>query len=665
MRPLLPQLHNIRKAETNISVFAGLNRTVNTGFSNVSSNNSSIYIEFKDMKNLCSDDYPQLATRKCRSRITSENTIISNLLSANNGLIYIDKTGLFHYGTKTIALENIDVNTQYNLIQYGNNVVILPLKKYINLSTFETTEIDNINTDIKLNNALYAPEEANNGIWLASSIRKTLLADRYNKKLENPLGVKGKSDTLTLYKTGSNNDGNFEKLTAAQPYQNDLREDGLQSPSALYRCVKSKSRDGYPVFIEIHDYYVRISGKGIGVGFSEGDYIKIYGMEHNISDLADLSDIEAVQDTTYIDVLNNNYFQIYAADTDYIVIKADIDVSIPYAGALSISRAMPEIDTDKVLEVNNRLWACSSENNEIYCCKQGDCRNWQAYKDGIATDSFSMTVGCEGEFTGIARQNDSIIFFKENWVLKIYGTKPSNYTLATYNVLGVSKGSSKSLVWISGILYYLSNKGVCQYSPGSQPIIISDEAFGKKRYSNAVAGRHDNKYYISAQNEQGEYELFVFDTEKGLWHKEDDTQMLSTVTYNNTMYYVDGNTGYVMCPDKNNNLIDGFKDFESESHFDWNCETGDLYDNDFNTKYISRVAIGVQSEPHTKFRVLAQFEDGGNWSELRIIRYDSKKPHMLPIAVRRSEFLRLRIEGQGKCNIYGINIEFARGSDKR
>ena len=658
---MLPQLHNIRKAETGISVFAGLNRTVNTGFSNVSSNNSSIFIEFKDMKNLSSDDYPQLSTRKCRSRITSDNTIISNLLSANNGLIYIDNTGLFHYGTKMVALENIDVNIQYNLIQYGNNVVILPLRKYINLSTFETTEIDNTNTDITLNNALYAPEEVGSGIWLASSIRKTLLADRYNKKLENPLATKGQFDTLTIYEEGST-PCDFEELQSPRPKINELRENGLQSPSCLYRCV---SQSTYPVLIEINDYYVRISGNGIGVGFSEGDYIKIYGMEHNISDLADLSDIDAVQDTTYIDVLNNNYFQIYAADNDYIVIKANLDVSIPYAGKLSVSRVMPEIDTDKMLEVNNRLWACSSKSNEIFCCKQGDCRNWQAYKDGIATDSFAMTVGCEGEFTGIARQNDSIIFFKENWVLKIYGTKPSNYTLATYNVLGVAKGSSKSLVWINGILYYLSNKGVCQYSPGSQPIIISDEAFGNTKYSNAVAGRHENKYYISAQNEQGEYELFVFDTEKGLWHKEDDTQILSTVTYNNTMYYVDGNTGYVMCPDNNHNLIDDFEDFESESHFDWHCETGDLYDSDFNTKYISRVAIGVQSEQHTKFRVLAQFEDGGNWTELRVIRYDNKKPHMIPIAVRRSEFLRLRIEGQGKCNIYGINIEFARGSDKR
>ena len=55
------------------------------------------------------------------------------------GKDYIDEA------IKKGEIENIDVNIQYNLIQYGNNVVILPLRKYINLSSFEITEIENVN----------------------------------------------------------------------------------------------------------------------------------------------------------------------------------------------------------------------------------------------------------------------------------------------------------------------------------------------------------------------------------------------------------------------------------------------------------------------------------------------------------------------------------------
>lgn len=139
---------------------------------------------------------------------------------------------------------------------------------------------------------------------------------------------------------------------------------------------------------------------------------------------------------------------------DYIVIKASIDSSVPYCGIINVERIMPDLETGMIMEIDNRLWGCSSKSNEIYACKLGDCENWYAYSDGIATDSFAMTVGVEGEFTGIAKMNSSVIFFKENYALKIYGTKPSNFTLTTYRVNGVEKGSRQSVVNMGDYLLY-------------------------------------------------------------------------------------------------------------------------------------------------------------------------------------------------------------------
>ena len=655
---MLPQLRRVRKAETYISVFRGLNRSVNTGFSTVASNNSSVYTEFKDMKNLCSDDYPQLSPRKPRSRFLSDTKIISNILSVNEGLIYIDGEGNLHHNGKISEIGGIDLCNSYNMILYGNNVVILPLKKYFNLKTEEIKEIENSNTVAEFKNIAGPAEDVSVGLQMICSIRKTVLGELYSRE-QTIIGSKTNNDTTTVYTKG-----NFSSLQSPVTFTNQLRENGKIIPSVLYKAVDVEGN--LPKFNEIPDYYVRIRADGIGEKFKVGDFIRISGMSDNLYDVTSLGFKQSdIDDKSYLSVLNNHYFKLYDVTDNYIVIKANLNVSVPYIGEMTLTRVMPETDFDKCIEVNNRLWTCSSKNNEIYACKQGDCTNWQAYGDGISTDSFAMTVGCEGDFTGIARQNDSVIFFKENWVLKIYGTKPSNYTLATYNVLGVEKGSAKSVVWINGILYYLSKKGVCRYSPGSQPEIISEDAFGNEKYSNAVGGRHNNKYYISAQNESGEYELFVFDTRSGLWHKEDNTHMLSAVTYNNTLYYVDGDTGYIMCPDDNNNLISSDTEFEQEGMFDWNCETGDLYDSSFDTKYISRVGIGIKCEKQTEVKVKAQFEENGEWRVLRTIRYDRKNPQMIPVAVRRSDFLRIRLEGQGKCNIYGISVEYAQGSRVR
>lgn len=675
---MLPQLRRIRKSETYINIFRGLNRTVNTGFSRVSSNSSSVFTEFKDMKNLCGDDYPQLRPRKPRSRIITDKKVISNLLAVNGSLVFIDSEGNLNCNGQTYAVKDIDTSEEHNLVMYGNNVVILPDNLIFNLSNNEFIKINQIKSNMYgLNQTLTSvPYECT---YKITSIEKVEL--KQSGLIRDVNCVFGNSNPdftdISLQKI-SNGTYKFENIFKYLKVGETI-EEIISTPSKLYRCASidsSGTSDGTYLdnkirkLVEINDYYVCITtfDKGdedsIGVGIQQGDYIKIIGMEKGkVIEPTDESNLVDWDD--YYEILNDHIFKVYYVEKNKIVIKAQISKSVPYIGKITIQRIKPESDYDKCIEVNNRLWTCSSDNNEIYACKQGDCTNWQAYSDGIATDSYAMTVGCEGDFTGIARQNDSVIFFKENWVLKIYGTKPSNYTLATYNVLGVQKGSAKSVVWINGVLYYLSTKGVCRYSPGGQPEIISEDAFGDVKYSNGVAGRHNNKYYISAQNDSGEYDLFVFDTETGLWHKEDNTQMLSAVTYNNTMYYIDGNTGYIMSPDDSHNLISDSSEFECEGEFDWSCETGDLYDSDFSAKYISRVSIGVKCEKNAEIKVYAQFEEDGGFRELRTIRYDRKKPQMIPVAVRRSDYLRLRLEGKGQCNIYGISIEYAQGSRVR
>lgn len=678
---MLPQLRRIRKSETYINIFRGLNRTVNTGFSRVSSNSTSIYTEFKDMKNLCGDDYPQLRPRKPRSRIITDKKVISNLLAVNGGLIFIDESGNLNYDSQIYAVENIDTTIEHNLVMFGNNVVILPDNLLFSLENKNFSKINIINDkatcDSNINVRAYADKY--DFLYSKCAIEKVDLCVSGNARTVNCI-VEQHIDFTDLDYQKKQSDGSFHYVDIFKNINvGDTVENTNSLPSVLYRCtsIEDAPETGVYIdnkirrFVKVEDYYTMINAAyqsktdSIVNGIKTGDFIKITSMETKKAVLDELKYKDEMWGD-YFGILNNNVYRVYGTSKlTGIIIKAPIESSVPYNGSIAIERIKPESDFDKCIEVNNRLWTCSSDNNEIYACKQGDCTNWQAYSDGIATDSYAMTVGCEGDFTGIARQNDSVIFFKENWVLKIYGTKPSNYTLATYNVLGVQKGSAKSVVWINGVLYYLSTKGVCRYSPGGQPEIISEDAFGNVKYRNGVAGRHNNKYYISAQNDSGEYELFVFDTETGLWHREDNTQMLSAVTYNNTMYYIDGNTGYIMCPDDGNNLISDSSEFEREGEFDWSCETGDLYDSDFNAKYISRVSIGVKCEKNTEIKLYAQFEQDGGFRELRTIRYDRKKPQMIPVAVRRSDYLRLRLEGKGQCDIYGLSIEYSQGSRVR
>lgn len=721
---MFPEINRIRKISSYIGVFRGLDRTVNAGFSRVARNSDTFFTEFADMQNLCSDDYPRLRTRKKRKEVElSSWAISSNLLAVNNKLIYTNSDGYLVYGTVSKSITGYQ-SGEHTLILYGNIVIIFPEKLYCNLSTFSTLsevseKIDFSFTSqsvngIKLNRPLfdggnYKVRTRNFGDF---SIEKVALDD--NGVPLNVSYIYEKASGLEDY-SKQTNPSNPTEAGSVEPWQGEYFthwnttkigetvEAQGESPSGVYRCTDINTggtntvngqtyntHNALRTFVRIDSYYVRIwrtdsTNDDHFENLKAGDFVKISDMDTSGNSVRTgmlISEtLNSLGETirtywggsenfvypsgywgNYLNVLNNNTFKVYYVDKDSIVIKANIDRSVPYTGAMTISRVMPPVDSGMMIEVNNRLWACSSENNEIYCCKQGDCTNWQAYGDGISTDSFAATVGCEGDFTGIARQNDSVIFFKENWIIKLFGTRPSNYTLATYNAQGVESGSEKSVVWINGVLYYLSPSGVCRYSPGGQPEVISESAFGNVKYKNGVGGRHRNKYFLSAQRDDAQteddgWELFVFDTEKGLWHKEDDTKTGGCTTYNNLLYYLNDST--LICAENGTSLISAMNGAEDEESFEWFFETPNFYEDDFRKKYISKLQLHINGDHDMHAVIYAQFKPEGAWVKLRHMRYQTKRQAVIPVLVRRSDYLRLRVEGTGYLEVSAIQVDYS------
>ena len=218
-----------------------------------------------------------------------------------------------------------------------------------------------------------------------------------------------------------------------------------------------------------------------------------------------------------------------------------INQVIEQEGGVTITRKMP--DMDFIIESENRLWGChygpdadGKMVNEIYACKLGDFKNWNCFM-GISTDSYAVTVGTDGPFTGAITHLGYPLFFKENCVHKVYGNYPANYQIITTTCRGVQNGCSRSLAIVNETLYYKSRSAVCAYD-GSLPVEISS-AFGDVVYRNAVAGYLGNKYYISMLDDSGRYHLFAYDTLKGMWHREDNTGAMQFCNCNGDLYYID------------------------------------------------------------------------------------------------------------------------------
>lgn len=384
-------------------------------------------------------------------------------------------------------------------------------------------------------------------------------------------------------------------------------------------------------WIPVATTYLRIEAAGIGKAFRLGDVIEIEG---------------AQEDSV------NGAHAIEALTDDSITIIGIIRQTATQTGGLKAARKIPKMDY--VCELNNRVWGCSSEKHEIYACKLGDATNWTAFS-GLAGDSYAATIGSAGDFTGCCSFGGQVLFFKEDMLHKVMGTKPSNFQISDTPLRGVQKGSEKSICIVNESLMYKSRESVVVYDGGS-PMDVSD-ALGTGMFTNAAAGSLGDRYYISMKDEDGEWHLFVFDEAKGLWFREDATHAVQFAQLNGQLYYLDAAGALT--------AVRGLQEAgaQAEETVEWYAETGDMLVNMPDNKYVSRIQIRAGVDKGATIRVEMQYDSDGVWRRIFERGYSKKASFTMPIIPMRCDHLRMRISGRGRSCIYAVSKEIERGSE--
>ena len=324
-------------------------------------------------------------------------------------------------------------------------------------------------------------------------------------------------------------------------------------------------------------------------------------------------------------------------------------------GSMKIERTVPDLDF--VCENENRLWGCNE--TTIYACKLGDIFNWNV-ADGLASDSYSVDTGSAGAFTGCISYLGYPTFFKEDHIYKVYGSIPSNFEVMGSSTLGLAKGCGGSLAIAGETLFYLNRSGIIAYTGGiPQPV---GSAFGMERYHNAVGGSDGLKYYVSMENEDDEWSLFVYDTQRGLWHREDDTRITHFARWNGNLYYL--NSGGEIWITGNVHCAPG--DATEEESIDWVAEFGDFTNEDPNKKGISKLQLRLELEEGAEVEVWLQFDSDGVWRPSgHAVGESAKRSYYLPIVPRRADHYRLKLTGTGGCRVHSLVVEQYSGSELR
>ena len=548
--------------------------------------------EFYDMKNLTSDKYPLLSPRSKRGTYAEPEN--PQGLIAKDALCYID-------GTKFVINDNhIDLELSVRdedcpkqLISMGAYVIILPDKKYIN--TANLNDYGNI-------------EASFNSQGTVSFEMCDINGNAYDNVITS-------------------------SSAPVDPTNNTLWLDNSATPNTLKQFSETSG-----IWVSIATTYIKISAPQIGKPFENGDGVKISGVEDER--LADL----------------NNTMVIWKCEEDYIVVIGIISGKLTQDLPIQIERTMPQMDF--IIENNNRLWGCkygvSNEGefvNELYACKLGDFKNWNCFV-GVSTDSYRVSLGTDGQFTGAITHKGYPVFFKENCLHKVYGNYPSNFGVQTTACSGVQKGSSKSLAIVNELLYYKSRTGICVYD-GALPSEISS-VLGNELYSNAIAVAHRNKYYISMLNKNNEFDMFVFDTVKGLWHKEDNTEIYAWCSVDDELFFIDGK-------DRKIKSIYGTGE-PTEDDINWLAETGIIGASTPNKKYLSQLMVRIALEIGSRVSFYVQYDSCGDWIHLSTLTGNSLKTFNASVRPQRCDHLKLRILGKGDAKIYSISKVFEQGS---
>ena len=192
---------------------------------------------------------------------------------------------------------------------------------------------------------------------------------------------------------------------------------------------------------------------------------------------------------------------------------------------------------------------------------------------------------------------------------------------------------------------------MCAYD-GALPVEVS-YVFGNEVYHDAVGGAHGNKYYISMKDLQGEYHLFVYDTAKNMWHKEDSLQVEAFCSCRGEMYAVSGGEIVTM-------LGSGTPD---TTVVEWMAETGEIGISSPDMKYISRLNVRMQLDIGSEVRFYAQYDFSDTWEHLFTMQGTNLRSFSIPIRPKRCDNMKLRIEGVGMAKIYSITKTIEQGSD--
>lgn len=553
--------------------------------------------EFWNMQNLTGKYYPLMANRDKRG-IVATLTNPGGLIE-KDALCYVADGTLYVNGTAT-AITNLTTGEK-QLVGMGAYIVIFPDKVYYN--TEDSTDYGNLEASYTNTGTVdYYPCDVDGNTYEIQSVSATEPDSPENGMIW--ADTSGSTTVLMQWST-------VQAMWVTIP--------------TVYTKIVFRSLGSIPELFKQYDG-VTISGTGIPEDLS-GEKI-LYGVGGSTT------------------------------EEDYIVVIGLLTEALEgESSSVTVARSVPTMDY--VCECQNRLWGCyygvgnGKILNEIYCCALGDFKNWRQYM-GLSTDSWTASVGSDGQWTGAVNYLGHPCFFKEDRIHAVSVSSQGAHQIEETVCRGVQKGSWRSLVVVDETLYYKSRTDVCAWQ-GGFPKTASYALGDEERYSNAVAGEYNGNYYISMKDRLNNWHLFVFDSKYGLWYREDSLHVMCFCRVDDELYCIEAGTGKLIA-------LRGTTGTKEQT-VEWMAESGILYYEYPDRKYLSRFTVKVWLAEGASMNLYAQYDSSGTWVPIGSVTRKGMGTTLVPVKPRRCDHMKLRFTGTGDVKVFAITKILELGSD--
>ena len=306
---------------------------------------------------------------------------------------------------------------------------------------------------------------------------------------------------------------------------------------------------------------------------------------------------------------------------------------------VGVERKLPKLDY--VCECENRLWGVTEDQNEIYACALGNFLAWNSFQ-GISTDSYVVSRGCPGKWTGCINYLGTPTFFKENYIECVYPASSGAHQVSTLNINGTGPTAPKSIAMVDNIVYYQGATAFYAYS-GSLPKKISLK-LAENIYTDSVGGDLAGFYYVSSKDKNGVWHLFVYDVDAQAWYEEDDTHALSMARVNSKLYMFTAD-GKFFCTTGGDEIVK------------WYAVTADMGYESYEDRYPVKICVRSSGDVGEDILVYIEYDGDGKWNPIgTLVGKGGHRYSNYPLVPERCDHFRLKFRGKGNSAIWNIDV---------